>query len=97
MHRVHEGKKYEFKCEMCPKILATQVSLTGHILSVHEKKRPMQCDTCDKRFASKRALKLHIEIVHLGRALLKQGWSDKISNFRYYEYRQDTKYKQISS
>ena len=38
-----------------------------------------------------------IEIVHLGRALLKQGWSDKISNFRYYEYRQDTKYKQISN
>ena len=39
----------------------------------------------------------NIKIVHLGRALLKQGWSDKISNFRYYEYRQDTKYKLISN
>ena len=38
MGRVHEGKKYEFKCEMCPKILATAVSLKGHIEAVHEKK-----------------------------------------------------------
>jgi hypothetical protein len=39
----------------------------------------------------------NIEIVHLGRALLNQGLSDKISNFRYYEDRQDTNYKQFSN
>ena len=66
MGRVHEGKKYEFKCEMCPKILATAVSLKGHIEAVHEKKRPFVCDICNAAFGGKGNLKTHTLRVHEG-------------------------------
>ena len=40
--------------------------MKGHILSVHERKRPFQCNTCSASFSQKGGLRTHIALVHVG-------------------------------
>ena len=49
---------------MCNKAFVQKSNLSGHVLSVHEGKRPYECKICDKDFAAKQFLHKHSSTVH---------------------------------
>ena len=65
-HRVKNkpsGKKVpsksECKCEICGKTFSQNITLKGHIKSIHQKIKDEKCDICGKIFALKRSLWKH--------------------------------------
>ena len=59
--------KKPYQCEICSIRFSQKTSLSSHVASVHEGKKPVfQCDQCNKEFARKSGLTQHISVIHKG-------------------------------
>jgi len=63
---VHDGKKKEFCCGICPANYSRKESLNIHIETVHEGKKPFKCSLCDTNFPRKAELTKHKLSIHGG-------------------------------
>lgn len=65
LRRKHSKDRYKFKCNRCPKVLATQYSLALHKQN-HEGQDNLswRCQHCDKLQVSRRALQKHMNKIH---------------------------------
>ena len=57
-------RKLSIKCPICDNNFSEKGSLTRHIGSVHEGKKPFKCSICDYKFKTKWNLSKHIASVH---------------------------------
>ena len=71
---VHEGKKPQFQCSMCPKIV---ISLKRHVELVHEKIKRYVCTICKAQFGQSHNLKAHVSGVHEGAKPFECQFCDK--------------------
>lgn len=71
IHHLPIEYRKEFKCDECPSILTTAMSLKTHKIHKHSGLRPHECFFCHKNFALKETLKSHIRNVHNGERRFK--------------------------
>ena len=71
---MHEGKKPQFQCSMCPKIVS---DLKKHVEIVHEKIKRYECPICKVKFGQSHHLKAHISGVHEGAKPFECQFCDK--------------------
>ena len=51
-------------CKLCGKDFARSVTLSEHIIHIHEGERNYKCDSCGKSFTKSGKLKNHIKTIH---------------------------------
>ena len=56
-----------YECQICLAVFSQSSSLTKHIASVHEGKKPFKCSICDYNCSQKGDLTKHIASVHEGK------------------------------
>ncbi|XP_075989335.1 uncharacterized protein LOC142985191 isoform X9 [Anticarsia gemmatalis] len=56
---VHDDKKYQFKCDLCPKIFILKSKLLRHKSLTHLKDRPVTCEVCGLKLFDFQELKRH--------------------------------------
>ncbi|KAG5684811.1 hypothetical protein PVAND_014024 [Polypedilum vanderplanki] len=66
IHHLPLELRKEFKCDLCPSVLTTAMSLKTHKTHKHSNLRPFQCVFCYKNYSLKETLKSHIRSVHNG-------------------------------
>jgi KRAB domain-containing zinc finger protein len=65
IHHLPLEMRKEFKCDLCPSVLTTAMSLKTHKTHKHSGLRPFSC-FCGKSYALRETLKSHIRNVHNG-------------------------------
>lgn len=66
IHHLPLELRKEYKCDLCPSILTTAMSLKTHKQHKHSGLKPHMCIFCNKSYALKETLKSHIRNVHNG-------------------------------
>ncbi|KAL7014829.1 hypothetical protein ACKWTF_016147 [Chironomus riparius] len=66
IHHLPLELRKEYKCDLCPSILTTAMSLKTHKQHKHSGLKPHICIFCNKSYALKETLKSHIRNVHNG-------------------------------
>ena len=71
---VHNNRKYP--CEICGKLFANNLSLSAHVMNIHERSQMFYCEQCDYKAVTKYGLQNHILAKH-DKVLFKCGQCDK--------------------
>ncbi len=66
MNTVHNPKRVQFQCDLCPKSFYRKTSLTNHVVTIHYCLRPFVCRFCSKSFTQGTHLRIHINSFHHG-------------------------------
>lgn len=76
-----------YRCDICSKRFSQETSLTSHVASVHEGKKPIfQCDQCSKKFARKNGLSQHMNVTHNGETVKCEFCNKELSSKSYLTY-----------
>ena len=62
----NKGKK-KYNCKTCNAGFTKEISVSKHIVAVHERKKPHQCSACGAAFSQRSKMILHFESVHEGK------------------------------
>ena len=60
----HEKRKTTYRCSLCDYICAHESTLSNHMESFHENKKPHKCSICDAAFTTGTNRRQHEKSIH---------------------------------
>ena len=67
----YEGKVKAFQCSQCNSSFSSNKSMSRHIATIHEGKKPFKCPICNASFTEQLGVNRHVASVHDGKKTFK--------------------------